>query len=129
MKNGIKAVIIPLILISTFVPKAVSAQPPSFLTSSDFTNQRNTWLQADKIKHFTCSAAVSYCSFYVYREEFNNTESGSYCFSGGLTLSIGALKEFYDYKHPANHDASWQDFIADAAGAGFGLILAYMTIN
>lgn len=75
------------------------------------------------------SAVLSFGSYYVYREGLNNTESGSYYFSGGFTISIGALKEYYDSRHPDNHCASWKDFIADIAGAAAGLSLAYLVFE
>ena len=47
-----------------------------------------------------------------------------------LTLVAGAIKEWYDHKHPP-HQAEWNDFWADGIGAlaavavvlGFGLII------
>ncbi|MBC8277518.1 MAG: hypothetical protein H8E46_04755 [FCB group bacterium] len=111
------------------LPQAASAQGNVFLSSADNSKNPNSWFRADKVKHFALSAVITYGSYYIYREEFNNTESGSYYFSGGFTISLGALKEYYDYKRPENHYAEWRDFIADAAGVSLGLILAYTIIN
>jgi len=114
---------------SMIVPGIVLAQAPAINPMPVNFNCSSPWLQTDKVKHFAVSAVITFSSYYIYREEFNNTESGSYYFSGGFTISLGALKEFYDYKHPENHHAEWRDFIADAAGVSLGLILAYTIIN
>lgn len=36
------------------------------------------------------------------------------------TAVIGGGKEWYDARHPENHDASWGDIAADAVGASAG---------
>ena len=87
------------------------------------------WVSQDKVSHFMLSTWFAFGSFYVYREGFNNAREGSYFFSGGLTISLGALKEYYDSRHPRRHQASWGDFAADLAGTGAGLALAYLLIN
>lgn len=87
------------------------------------------WFAEDKFYHFTVSAGLALGSFYVYRDLLNNNRDGSYYFSAGFTVSLGAYKEYYDSKHPENHTASWKDFIVDLAGAGFGLGLANLLIN
>ena len=87
------------------------------------------WIAEDKFYHFTVSAGLALGSFYIYRDMLNNNREGSYYFSGGFTVSIGAFKEYYDSKHPAKHTASWKDFIVDLAGTGLGLGLAYILIN
>jgi len=87
------------------------------------------WLGNDKFLHFTVSAGIALGSYYIYREEFNNTETGSYYFSGGFTISIGALKEFYDSKHPESHTASWKDMTVDFLGMCAGLGLAYIAFE
>lgn len=40
-----------------------------------------------------------------------------------LTVAAGALKEWYDYTHPANHTADWNDFWADCAGAFLAVLV------
>jgi putative lipoprotein len=87
------------------------------------------WLGKDKFLHFTVSAGIAFGSYYLYREELNNNETGSYYFSGGITISIGALKEFYDAKHPESQTASWKDMTADFLGMCAGLGLAYIAFE
>lgn len=122
-------ILLVILLFAGALPKPVFAQDNRFLLGSGDSRTSSPWLQEDKVKHFAVSAGLAFGSFYVYRAELNNTETGSYYFSGGFAISIGALKEYYDSKHPQTHHADWRDFAADAAGVGFGLILAYMTIN
>ena len=87
------------------------------------------WLGEDKLLHFTVSAGLAFGSFYIYREELHNDWEGSYYFSGGFTISLGALKEYYDSRHPRHHTASWKDFAADVLGVGAGLGLAYIAFD
>lgn len=89
----------------------------------------DSWTGRDKLYHFTVSAGLAFGSFYIYREGFNNNREGSYYFSGGFSVSVGAFKEYYDSRHPQRHHASWRDFAADLAGVCLGLGLAYLLIN
>ena len=123
MKISLCLLLILLISVTT------SAQTPVCLRSAAQTSSGDQWLAHDKFLHFTVSAGLAFGSYYIYREEFRNTEEGSGYFGGSFSLSVGALKEYYDYKHPDHHAASWKDFTADAAGTGLGILLAYWIIN
>ena len=43
----------------------------------------------------------------------------------GASLAVGAIKEAYDYKHPAAHCASGYDFAYDVLGAAIGSFVGY----
>jgi len=43
----------------------------------------------------------------------------------GASISVGALKEAYDYRHPDKHCASWEDWTYDVAGSAVGAYTAY----
>ncbi|NQS98039.1 MAG: hypothetical protein HQ591_06265 [candidate division Zixibacteria bacterium] len=116
------------LLLTAFAGSAFGQNPASILIPAQ-SSGGDEWFAEDKLYHFTASAALSFGSFYVYRDALHNHRQGSYYFSGGFSISIGALKEYYDSKHPQSHHASWKDFGADIAGAGAGLILAYLIIN
>jgi hypothetical protein len=45
--------------------------------------------------------------------------------SFGAVVAAGAVKEWYDYKHPANHCASAHDFAYDVLGAAIGAYAGY----
>ena len=45
--------------------------------------------------------------------------------SFGAVVAAGAVKEWYDYKHPANHCASAHDFAYDFLGAAIGTYAGY----
>lgn len=102
-------------------------EKPAFLRLQHHSGDR--YFAKDKLYHFMVSAGLAFGSYYGYREGLRNSETGSYYFSGGLTLSIGALKEYYDYRHPEFHCSSWKDFIADLAGTAAGLALAYIVFE
>jgi uncharacterized protein YfiM (DUF2279 family) len=121
--NDDKPILYLLILLC--FPLLLYAESPTFLSKSGQSNEGDRWLGRDKFYHFTVSASLAIGSFYVYREQLHNEEKGSYGFSGGLTLSLGALKEYYDAKHPERHQASWKDFAVDALGMTTGLTLSY----
>lgn len=108
---------------------SVFAETPTFVISQPALQSGDEWFARDKLYHFTVSAGLAFGSFYIYRETLHNNREGSYCFSGGFTISVGAVKEYYDSKHPDKHQASWKDFIADLAGTGLGLCLAYFAFN
>jgi uncharacterized protein YfiM (DUF2279 family) len=115
-----------LFLFFLTIPLSTFAEAPQFLLKSSQSGEGDRWLGKDKFYHFTVSMGLAFGSFYVYREQLHNEERGSYCFSGGFTLSLGALKEYYDAKHPQKHTASWKDFTADAVGMAAGLGLSYL---
>ncbi len=131
-----------VILVLFALPKFSDAESPKY-SRSNFAGEANfsdifisrmqengdRWIAQDKFYHFTVSAGLALGSFYVYRDVYNNNREGSYYFSGGFTVSIGALKEYYDSKHPSKHTASWKDFVVDVAGTGFGLALAFIVVD
>lgn len=117
------------IIVFLLLTAAVYAQTPYCVQSASMTENGDKWIAQDKFLHFTVSAGLSAGSYYLYREQLHNTETGTYYFAGGFTLSLGALKEYYDYKHPLTHTASWKDFTVDALGMGTGLLLAYFVIE
>jgi len=47
----------------------------------------------------------------------------SVAIAAAVTLSIGACKEWYDYKHPLTHTADWFDFLADSIGVAAGSLV------
>ena len=126
--KSVSSVIFAFLIISSIVfTKACDAGEPVLATQN--ASSGDEWFGKDKFYHFTVSAVLSFSSFYIYRDGFNNDEDGSYYFGGGFSVSVGIFKEYYDSKHPESHHASWKDFAADVAGAGFGLLTAYFILN
>ncbi len=123
------SILLTLLIMLMCISSDPRAQEPSNDQLSEPNSVDDPWIGKDKFLHFTISAGLVLTSYYVYREEFNNSETGSYYFSGGLTISLGALKEYYDWHHPHRHQASWRDLIADIAGTATGLTIAYIMIN
>ena len=74
---------------------------------------QDSWTGKDKYQHFAGSAVLSY--------GFSEFVGPNKAFLASVV--IGAAKEFYDYKHPKNHTASYKDFAWDVAGAYVGVYL------
>jgi uncharacterized protein YfiM (DUF2279 family) len=78
------------------------------------------WLAWDKVEHLGISAYLSFVSYKIYHDFYNNRKESSLYFSSGLTFSLGLAKEVYDEKRP-NVKFSYKDLVADILGIGVGL--------
>ena len=69
------------------------------------------WDSPDKVAHFTGTAAIATVVAAA-------TQSERIGFATGVI--IASAKEFYDYKHPESHQASFRDLAWSVAGAYAG---------
>lgn len=81
------------------------------LLSAWGTSHADNWTGQDKTKHFIVGAAIGSGVAIA-------THNENYGIAAGV--AVGALKEFYDSKHPQSHTASIKDFTATAIGAYAG---------
>ena len=73
----------------------------------------------DKKLHFLGSAILA--------AGIKEITTDNMAFTGAL--SIGILKEYYDYKHPNKHTASYKDLLWDIGGAYVGAYTKNCTIE
>ena len=81
---------------------------------------------ADKQLHILASYAIALTVF-VFFAAFKLDWLG-FALAIVFSAAAGALKEWYDYKHPDKHDYEWQDIVADVLGivAAIGAMLFYL---
>jgi len=100
----------------------------SFLEQGDTTYQVNLtrsgkpdrYFAPDKAKHFLAGMIAT---IFIYQSFENQlTPPKNRYLAGGITVSLGILKEFYDKSKPENH-FSWKDLLADILGMGMGFVL------
>lgn len=85
---------------------------------------------ADKQLHILASYAIALTVLVGLLPFIHEWFNGWWCFSLAIVAAAiaGALKEWYDYKHPNKHDFEWQDIVADVLGivAAIGAMLFYL---
>ena len=100
----------------------------SFLEEGDTTYQVNLtrsgkpdrYFAPDKAKHFLAGMIAT---IFIYQSFENQlTPKENRYLAGGVTVSLGVLKEIYDKSKPENH-FSWKDLVADVLGMGMGFVL------
>ena len=69
------------------------------------------WFGEDKKLHFVGSGILAA----AIKETTGNDNLGF-----AVSLSIGMMKEYYDYKHPTKHTASYKDLLWDIGGSTLG---------
>lgn len=84
------------------------------------------WFGKDKFQHFGYSAFLSGGSYTVAYRHFERRSEDSFVISIGLTFSLGAAKEYIDYREPGR-TSSYKDLAWDIAGALTGAIVASLT--
>ena len=82
------------------------------------------WISVDKLQHFLISAHLSFYTYKVSRESFNNIPATARIEATGLVLSIGIGKELLDSRKPKDR-FSYKDLIADALGIGLSLVIGH----
>ena len=87
-----------------------------------FTKDDDSILTNDKAKHFMGSLISTVFIHQLSTKHFDLEKTESKAIAGGVTFSIGILKESYD-EFVKKKKFSWEDLIADAAGIAVGLIL------
>ena len=81
---------------------------------------------SDKWLHIVCSYAIALTVF-VFFAAFSLDWLG-FALAIVVAAAAGALKEWYDYKHPDKHDFEVADIVADVLGivAAVGAMLFYL---
>jgi uncharacterized protein YfiM (DUF2279 family) len=82
--------------------------------------RRDSWLSADKVKHFFMSAFVQSVSYSALRTA-RVSHDGALVGASALTLAVGVGKEIHDDRSGARF--SVRDLAWDAAGAGTAAVL------
>lgn len=77
------------------------------------------WFGEDKKLHLLGSAILA--------AGIKEVTTDNIAFTGAL--SIGLLKEYYDYTHPDKHTASYKDLLFDIGGAYLGAYAKNCTIE
>jgi hypothetical protein len=72
--------------------------------------------QSDKLKHFIALSAIM--EILVTALLFVFPLWANLLISTGVSIVIGLLKEYYDYKHPDTHSAEKADLYAGLIGIG-----------
>jgi putative lipoprotein len=80
------------------------------------------WFGRDKAQHFVVSFLMTGAVSYAAARRGDCGRRQARAWGPGVTLSLGALKELRDLRHPGSQ-ASFRDLAADAAGAAFGTLL------
>lgn len=83
---------------------------------------RDSWLGDDKIEHFFVSAMIVGFGFFAMREPFARSENTSLIVAGGLAVSAGIGKEYYDSRSQRGV-SSVKDLLADVLGIGILIFL------
>lgn len=81
--------------------------------------------QGDKQLHILAAFAVTSGS-YIFFSRWNPDFAVFLAFVLGCAVSLG--KEAYDMKHPATHDASHADLIADGIGIAVAIALTLFAV-
>ncbi len=91
--------------------------------TSVLTQPKDPWLGVDKGLHFVGSMMVTIAVSKSVQRFAGQPVSRSVCYGFGVSMSLGALKELWDYKRPG-HFFSVRDLIADLTGSVLGVCLS-----
>jgi len=83
---------------------------------------KSEWKGGDKIMHFLGSASITFWSYGIANDFFEQNDNISTSSSVTFSISLGLTKEFSD-KYIKKTKFSWYDLAYDIAGTSFGLIL------
>ncbi|HET7550384.1 MAG TPA: hypothetical protein VFK04_03785 [Gemmatimonadaceae bacterium] len=86
----------------------------------------DSWLSADKLKHFFVSAFVQSVSYSALRTA-RVSHDGALVGASALTMVVGVGKEIYDDRTEGGESFSVRDLAWDAAGAGAATALLSQT--
>jgi uncharacterized protein YfiM (DUF2279 family) len=76
------------------------------------------WFSADKILHFSASAAITGLTYHFYVNRLNRPEDRGKVYSVSLTALVSIGKELYDTKKKGCF--SWKDLLWDGLGLAAG---------
>ena len=109
--------ILLIVVITTVVNTGYSAAP---VKDSTTTTSKDFWLGNDKITHAVVGFTLAGFSTGIARYAFDNSREGSVMIGISIPISFGLFKEWYDWKHPEAHQASYKDLVAGCIGAAIG---------
>jgi uncharacterized protein YfiM (DUF2279 family) len=82
---------------------------------------KDRWIANDKYKHVVASAFLMGISYNLLRVEGKMTRKKSLILGCSFSFSLGALKEWRDWKRP-QHVASIKDVAVNILGIGLGIL-------
>ncbi len=115
MSLGYRKVVLIIILVASLSSVCLAGQ-----------HSNDRWFAKDKYQHFAVSAFYSAGTTLVAHRHFEMGQEKSMAIGIGITLSLGAAKEGWDYKSRKG-TASIKDFIWDIAGALTGALVIGLT--
>ncbi|KPL07616.1 hypothetical protein AMJ86_03735 [bacterium SM23_57] len=118
--SGIRWGILLIVAMTTVAHADYSATP---LKDSTTANTKDSWWSNDKITHAVVGFSLAGFSTGIAKYAFDNSREGSVIIGISIPVSFGLFKEWYDWKHPETHQASYKDLVAGFIGAAIGTAL------
>ena len=84
-------------------------------------DNKDKWLGKDKARHLVGCFILSGVLYWKARYRHKLSQQESICSGVGITLSLGALKEIWDSRHPGSW-FSWKDMAANLLGSFLGVL-------
>jgi putative lipoprotein len=121
----------PVVLLLALAASGWAQSSPTAADSSSFSfnlSVHDHWFGQDKAHHFMASAFLTGFSYYMMKQEFDQTKETATLSAVSFSLSIGLAKEIYD-RVSRKGTPSFKDIVADVTGIAVGVFILNITSN
>jgi len=115
MWNAAKLLVLALVMTSMAAGVTTAANPDSTRL-----RVKDSWWGVDKMTHAAVGFTIAGFATGIARNMLDNPDRSAIAIGISIPLGVGAIKEWFDSKHPRRHQASLKDIMAGTVGAALG---------